>query len=183
MYIERGWASLAVEIPGTADSPGLKGDPAAIDRLWSSLLDWVDEQPKLDPKRRCAWGSSTGGYHAIRIAVTHKERLTGSVSHGGGCHGMFDPIWLEGVNQLEYPFPLAPALCETFGFESMEDLKKNFQERFSLLENGMLDMECAPLMLANVSAQEKVTVFIAFDQITYNCRVSTMKFSLLRITT
>ena len=40
----------------------------------------------------------------MRIAHSHKERLTGVVSQGGGCHRMFEPEWLEKVDHLEYPF-------------------------------------------------------------------------------
>ncbi|KAE8153578.1 alpha/beta-hydrolase [Aspergillus avenaceus] len=148
--LERGWASVGVEIPGTGDSPARRGDPTSADRLWSSLLDWVDAQPHLDKDRRVVWGVSTGGYYATRIAMTHKDRLTGVVSHGGGCHGMFDPVWLTGMNMAEYPFPLVPALAEGFMFDPQDTKSmRETQRKYSLLENGLLGKDCAPLMLAN----------------------------------
>ena len=103
-HLARGWGTIGVEIPGTADCPALRNDSTAPDRLWSSLLDWMDARQELDQTRRVAWGLSTGGYYAMRIAHTHKERLTGAVSQGGGCHRMFEPEWLDQVDHLEYPF-------------------------------------------------------------------------------
>lgn len=102
--LERGWGNLAVEIPGTGDCPALKQDPLAAERLWSSLLDWMDAQEELDAKRRVAWGLSTGGYYAMRLAHTHRERLVAVVAQGGGCHRMFDGEWIDKVGLLEYPF-------------------------------------------------------------------------------
>jgi alpha-beta hydrolase superfamily lysophospholipase len=95
---------VVVEIPGTGDSPADAKDPLSPDRLFSSLLDWVDAQEYLDSKKICVWGFSTGGYYAVRLAHTHPDRLAGVVSHGGGFHHMFDNDWLDNVNHLEYPF-------------------------------------------------------------------------------
>lgn len=148
-HLARGWGSIGVEIPGTGDCPALSNDPASPDRLWSSLLDWMDGREELDRERRVAWGLSTGGCYAMRIAHTHKERLTGVVSQGGGCHRMFDREWLDKVNHLEYPFDLAECLAEKFGYENVEELKKDGKSRFSLVESGILDKPCTRLLLAN----------------------------------
>ena len=104
LFTSRGWAAVAVEIPGTGDCPALRHDPKSPDRLWSSLLDWLDGQDWVDKKKIVAWGLSTGGYYAMRIAHTHKARLAGVVAQGGGCHHMFDREWLDNVGHLEYPF-------------------------------------------------------------------------------
>jgi dipeptidyl aminopeptidase/acylaminoacyl peptidase len=61
LLIKRGWAIIGVEIPGTGDSPAEKNDPKSPDRVWSSLLDWVENQPNLDLVNIAAWGISTGG--------------------------------------------------------------------------------------------------------------------------
>lgn len=103
-HLACGWGSISVEIPGTGDCPALRHDATSPDRLWSSLLDWMDGREELDRNRRVAWGLSTGGYYAMRIAHTHRERLMAVVSQGGGCHRMFEPEWLDKVDHLEYPF-------------------------------------------------------------------------------
>lgn len=97
-------AVIIVEIPGTGDSPALPSDPTSPDRQWSSLLDWVDTQPRINNKKLIVWGFSTGGYYSIRLAHTHKDRIMAATALGGGCHHMFDAAWLDEVNHLEYPF-------------------------------------------------------------------------------
>ncbi|KAI9848237.1 MAG: hypothetical protein M1830_007301, partial [Pleopsidium flavum] len=51
-----------------------------------------------------AWGLSTGGYYAVRIAHTHKEKLRGSVAQRAGVHHFFDRQWLKRADDHEYPF-------------------------------------------------------------------------------
>lgn len=39
-FTARGWASVIVDIPGTADCPADRKDPTSAERLWTSILDW-----------------------------------------------------------------------------------------------------------------------------------------------
>lgn len=39
-FLTRGWASVIVDIPGTADCPADWRDPTSPERLWTSILDW-----------------------------------------------------------------------------------------------------------------------------------------------
>lgn len=103
-HMANGFASVAIEIPGTGDCPADPNDPTSAERLWSSVLEWLQKQPWCDAKRIVAWGVSCGGYYAMRIAHTHKDQLLGAVAQGGGCHHMFDPEWLEITRFMEYPF-------------------------------------------------------------------------------
>jgi predicted acyl esterase len=103
-HVAHGWASVAVEIPGTGDCPADPNDPSAPERLWTSVLEWMREQPWIDSNRIAAWGVSCGGYYAIRLAHTHKDLLLGVVAQGAGCHHMFDPEWLEITRFMEYHF-------------------------------------------------------------------------------
>ena len=103
-HIKCNWASIAVEIPGTADCPALVNDPESPERLWSSILDWLEQQEWVDRKKIVVWGVSTGGYYALRIAHTHKDRLAAVICQGAGCHYMFDSEWLEMSSHLDYPF-------------------------------------------------------------------------------
>ena len=102
--ISRGWGYVSVEIPGTGDNPALRQDPKSPERCWSSLLDWLSAQSWVDKRKIVAWGLSTGGYYAMRIAHTHADRLLGVVAQGGGSHHMFDSEWLSKIGNLEYPF-------------------------------------------------------------------------------
>jgi len=100
----RGWATVIVEIPGTADSPADPADPESPDRLWSSVLDYMAQRPEFDMTHVAVWGLSAGGFYAIRAACTHRDRLIGSMAHGPGSHHFLDPDWLRKVNDHEYPF-------------------------------------------------------------------------------
>lgn len=39
-FLQRGWASVIVDIPGTADCPARRNDPTSAERVWTSILDW-----------------------------------------------------------------------------------------------------------------------------------------------
>jgi pimeloyl-ACP methyl ester carboxylesterase len=95
---------MAVEIPGTGDSPALAADPESADRLFSSILEWVHQQSWVDKRNIVAWGTSTGGYYSLRLAHTHREQVTAVIAQGAGCHYMFDPKWLDLTSHLEYAF-------------------------------------------------------------------------------
>jgi pimeloyl-ACP methyl ester carboxylesterase len=145
-WLEKGVATVVVEIPGTGDSPAAKGDPKSPDRQWSSVLDWIGEQAELDGDRVVVWGFSTGGYYALRVAHTHAERLLGSISLGGGAHHMFDREWLEHANSLEYPFDLSDTLAYKFGYEGRESFARE-AHKFSLVNDGTLDRPCCSNVL------------------------------------
>lgn len=152
-----GVATIVLEIPGTGDCPANAADPESPDRLYSSLFDWIDTQSAtLDNKKTAIWAFSTGGFYAIRVAHTHKDRLKGVVALGGGCHHMFDDEWLSNVNHLEYPFDLANTLAYKWGYgDDIEAFKKEASGKFSLLNDGTLDRpDCARLLLVNGTEDE-----------------------------
>lgn len=67
-FLARGWASIIVDIPGTADCPADRKDPEAAERLWTSILDWMAGEGVFDMKRIITWGLSAGGYNAVRAS-------------------------------------------------------------------------------------------------------------------
>ena len=102
--ISRGWATVIVEIPGTADCPADPADPSSPDRLWDSVFAYLENEARLNSNKVVAWGLSAGGFYAIRAAHTHRNRLVGAIAHGPGCHFFLDPEWLSRVDDHEYPF-------------------------------------------------------------------------------
>lgn len=166
-WLDKGVATLVVEIPGTGDSPAATGstsdDPTSPDRQWSSVLDWIGGAgagadagtAAVDSRRVVVWGFSTGGYYALRIAHTHADRLLGSVSLGGGAHHMFDREWLEHVNKLEYPFDLADTLAFKFGYPDLESFIKE-AHKFSLVEDGTLDKPCCQNVLIVNGTEDEI---------------------------
>lgn len=158
-FLARGWAVVVVEIPGTADCPADPADPESPDRLWTSLLMWMDKyriRSEDDDSLRVfnmnkimVWGLSAGGYYAVRIAHTHKRNLAGVVAQGAGVHYFYDEAWLSRVDGHEYPAQLTPAFAMKHGYNSVEEFKTGVQKKFSLLENGILDKPSTRLLLIN----------------------------------
>lgn len=133
-HLKRGWATLICDIPGTTvDCPANRRDPLSPDRLFSSILSYIQDQPDLDEKKVIAWGLSAGGYYAIRLAHTHREKLIGSVGHGAGTHHYIGKEWLERVGRHEYPFGLEKAYVMKYGYESWADMLEKCQDEFSLI--------------------------------------------------
>jgi pimeloyl-ACP methyl ester carboxylesterase len=145
-YLGRGLASLAVDMPGVGDAP-IDGSPDA-ERQWDAIFDWIAAQPELDPERVAIHGASTGGYWAAKLAHTHRDRIRAAVDHGGPAHHAFQRDWIEQAQTGEYPFELAETLAAAFGGNSYADWLK-IAPSLSLLQQGVLDQPCAPLLLVN----------------------------------
>ncbi len=153
-HVNRGFATLSFEIPGTGDCPAAPNDPDSPDRLMSSILDWLAshaEQYGFDTSKVVARGISTGGYYAMRVAHTHADRLFAVVAQGGGCHHMFSPDWIRAQDQMEYPFALAGALAYKFGYRGADPVESYIADarKFSLLDAGVLDRPSCKLLILN----------------------------------
>ena len=148
-FLSRGWASVIVDIPGTADCPADRHDPTSPDRLWTSILDWMEKEGVFNMKKVLCWGLSAGGHNAIRAAHTHHTRLAGAVGQGAGTHHFFSRAWLEKAKDHEYPWTALPALREKFGYGTEDEFMDRAQKDFSLLKTGVAEMPCCRLLLIN----------------------------------
>jgi len=156
-HVDRGFATLSFEIPGTGDCPAAPNDPTSPDRLMSSVIDWVTANAsryEFNLKKVIARGISTGGYYAFRIAHTHADRLLAVVAQGGGCHHMFDAAWIRAQNQMEYPFALADALAYKFGYRDADPETGLFRyvaeaRKFSLVDSGIVETPSCKLLVIN----------------------------------
>ncbi|KAL1896340.1 hypothetical protein Sste5346_004725 [Sporothrix stenoceras] len=149
-FLARGWASIVLEIPGTADCPADPADPQSPERLWDSLFAWMAAfSGVFDMRRIVVWGLSAGGYYAVRIAHTHRTQLAGSVAQGAGVHHFFEPAWLAKADGHEYPFQLTPALALKYGFATAQEYVAGALAKFSLLNTGILDQPSTRLLLIN----------------------------------
>jgi esterase FrsA len=147
LFRSNGFAVLLIDIPGVGESPVLAGPDA--ERQWTSVFDWLAEQPDLDASRCAAVGASFGGYWAMKLAYTHRERLGCCVNWGGGVHITFTPEWQKrSRNAASYLMDLMPARARIFGGETFEEYIARCQE-LSLLDQGLLDQPSAPLLLVN----------------------------------
>jgi len=137
---------LLIDMPGTGDAPIFGSEDA--ERLWDAVLDWGANRPEIDAHRIAAWGGSTGGYWAAKLAHTHRERLAAVVCQGGCVHHAFTPQWIEKAQHGSYAFELAETLASAFGRRSFEEWV-DYCPRLSLLRQGVIDRPSAPLLLVN----------------------------------
>jgi len=145
-YLAAGLAPFAIDMPGVADAP-LAGSENA-ERLWDAVFDYIASRPDLDSNRVGIHGGSTGGYWATKVAHTHRHRLRGAVNQGGPAHFAFQKDWIVKAQQGEYPFELAETLACAFGRCTGEEWIE-YATKLSLLEQGILDQPCAPLLCVN----------------------------------
>ena len=147
LFRSNGFAVILLDIPGTGESPVLAGPDA--ERQWTPVFDWLDAQDDLDATRCGAVGASFGGYWAMKLAHTHRERLSCAVNWAGGVHITFTREWQEkSRNASSYLMDLMPARARLVGGETFEDYVSRCRE-LSLLEQGLLDQPSAPLLLVN----------------------------------
>ena len=59
-------------------------------------------QDALDENRVVLWGTSMGGYNAMRAAHTHADKLAMVIAQGGVCDLGFSREWLDKVDAAEY---------------------------------------------------------------------------------
>ncbi|MGH2891661.1 MAG: alpha/beta hydrolase family protein [Solirubrobacteraceae bacterium] len=143
----RGYAVLLVDMPGVGESPVRAGPDAQ--RQWTPIFDWLATRDDLDPERCAAAGGSFGGYWAMKLAYTHRERLRCAVNWGGGVHITFTPEWQhQSRNASSYLMDLMAAHARIFGGETFDDYVARCQE-LSLLNQGWLDKPSAPILLVN----------------------------------
>jgi esterase FrsA len=147
LFRSKGFAVLLLDMPGVGESPVLAGRDA--ERQWTQVLDWLAAQDDVDASRCAAVGASFGGYWAMKLAYTHRERLRCCVNWGGGVHVTFTPEWQErSRNASSYLMDLMAARARIFGGETFEDYVARCPE-LSLLDQGLLDEPSAPLLLVN----------------------------------
>jgi len=145
-YINAGLATLAIDMPGVADAP-LAGSEDS-ERLWDAVFDFIASRADLDAGRVGIHGGSTGGYWATKVAHTHAARLRAAVNQGGPAHFAFQSDWIVKAQRGEYPFELAETLACAFGRSTAAEWVE-YAPNLSLLDQGVLDRPCAPLLCVN----------------------------------
>ena len=145
-YLAAGLAVLAVDMPGVGDAP-IPGSVRA-EEFWNGIFDWIAAEPGLDAARIALVGASTGGYWATKLAHTHRDRIAAVVNHGGPAHYAFQADWITRAARGEYPFELAETLACSFGLATAAEWL-SYAPCLSLLDQGILDRPCAPLLCVN----------------------------------
>jgi len=162
VLMKHGLASLAIDMPGTGESPVLWSAPEAEDtyRAW---LDHVATRSDIDGNRVGVWGGSFGAYWAARLAHTEHKRIKGAVFHGGNVHLGFQRDWLVpafttgGETYLFGAASLLEARGQATGWKTMDQFIDNIG-RFSLKTMGLLDGPSAPILGINGKLDDQAPI-------------------------
>jgi esterase FrsA len=147
LLLARGLATVAMDGPGTGESP-VKGTPDG-ERQFLPALDWVAAQPGLDGAAVGLLGRSFGGYWATKLAHVVPDRVAAAVNWGGGAHHMFQQDWIAHSRHPDtYLMELVETRMRMLGVDTDEGYAAAFA-KLSLLDQGLLDRPCAPLLLVN----------------------------------
>jgi pimeloyl-ACP methyl ester carboxylesterase len=141
-----GFATVHVDMPGVGEAPVLAG--ADGERVWEPVFDWLDGSD-LRTRQVAVLGFSFGGYWATKLAHTHRDRLAAAVNWGGGIHVTFQESWQQRSRTASsYLMDLMPTRARLFGGTTFADYVARCPE-LSLLDQGVLDQGCCPLLLVN----------------------------------
>lgn len=156
-YLKHGIGVFAVDLPGTGESPIAVAEIDA-DRLFSAALDYLAARADVDAGRIVVQGRSWSGYWAAKLAITERERLRGSVMHGGPIHHYFQPGWLSrSLATGEYLYDYLEAKRALFGTADLDGTLQRARS-FSLLDLGILDRPSAPMLLVNGARDSQIPI-------------------------
>lgn len=167
----RGISTLCVDQPGTGEALRLQNLPAtAHSEEWASkAIDWLEQQPEVDPKRIGMTGISLGGHYAPR-AVAYEPRFA-----SGACWGA-NHNWLEVQHKRlqregENPVPhYWGHVMWVFGASDMDDF---FAKAQDMNLNGHMDRIKVPFLVTHGESDRQISVdyaYQAYDQLTNSPR-------------
>ena len=155
-FLHDGFASITIDMPGVGESPVL-GSPDA-ERQYTPVFEWIRAQNDLDGSRIGIIGMSFGGYWAAKLAHTHRQYLRAAVCWGGGIHSNFQPEWAARSRYADsYLMDLAETRAQMMGLTSYDEYVQRVPA-LSLLDQGILDQPCAPLLLVNGKDDRQVPI-------------------------
>jgi len=143
--VARGIAVLALDSPGTGESP-VKAAPGA-ERTLVAALDAVLKRPDVDPQRVAVYGGSFGGYWATILAATERQRVRAVVAQSPPIHETYSAEHTRALaTNREYLFDYLPASLFTHGAKTLDELIVT-REQMSLKTLGILAKPMAPMLV------------------------------------
>lgn len=142
--LERGMATLALDMPGTGECP-VPVDPAG-DRVMRAALDHLEKDARIDGARIGAYGLSFGGHFAAKLALV-EPRLKAVVQNAGPIHHTFAPAHIRRL-----PAGTRAALARVAGLDPAGDpaALATAHGALSLASQGLLPARGhAPLLSIN----------------------------------
>lgn len=155
-YLKSKLAYLALDMPGTGESP-VKIAPG-VERLFSRVIDAMQNRTDIDPERIGFQGGSWGGHWSVRMAYAEPVRLKAVVNWAGPVHTYFQREWqLKALGTREYLFDLFPARAAVYGVDTLEDFLA-YGPKMSMKDSGALGKPSAPMLLVNGEKDTQVPI-------------------------
>jgi acetyl esterase/lipase len=153
-FVNQGWGCFVMDSPGTGECPVLAGPDAHEVHL--TALDYLMKRPEVESGRIAVVGASFGGHWSTKLAHLAPDKLRAAVNWGGGIHYFFQPEWQQrSRNADSYLFDLIEARANLFGKKTFDELCQ-VMPVLSLLDQGLLDKPCAPLLIVNGKEDKQV---------------------------
>ena len=157
-FLDRGVATLSMDMAGTGESPILGSLDA--ERIYDPIISYLQKRGDLDGSRIGVMGMSFGGYWVTKIAHLKRERLQAAVCWGGGAHYTFLPDWQHKCRYAPTHLgneDLIVTRSHSFGIFNFEEWLE-YVPKLSLLSQGVLDGPCAPLLIVNGKSDAHVPI-------------------------
>jgi len=153
-FVKEGWGCFIIDSPGTGECPMLAGPDAH--RVHTTVLDYLLTRPEVDKSKVAVVGASFGGYWSTKLAHLAPEKLRAAVNWGGGIHYFFQREWQQRSRHADsYLFDLIEARANLFGKKTFDELC-TVMPALSLVDQGLLDKPCAPLLIVNGKEDKQV---------------------------
>jgi esterase FrsA len=138
---------LAVDGPGTGQCP-IKASPTA-DRLFSTVIDYLQTRSDVDKTRIAFHGVSWGAYWGTKMSVVEHDRLKAVSVQSPPTDLFFTKKFLTEslLGNREYLFDQVPALMAIFdNVNTVHDIAAVF-EKMSLAKQGILGKPTTPMLV------------------------------------
>jgi dienelactone hydrolase len=156
MFARRGMATLFVDQPGTGEALRLHGLPAVANtEAWASkVVDWIEQQSQVDPKRIGALGVSLGGYYCPRAVAFEPRFACGGV--WGANHDWREVQQARLRREGENPVPHYWKHVQwVFGAKDMDDF---FTKAEAMHLDGVLDRIRVPFLVTHGESDRQIPV-------------------------
>ena len=162
----RGISTLCVDQPGTGETLRIGGLPATheSERWASKAVDWLEQQPDVDPKRIGMTGISLGGYYAPRAVAFEPRFASGAV--WGANHDWAEVQEKRLRREGEKPVPHYWAhVMWVFGAKDMDDFHEKAK---GMTLDGVLDRIRVPFLVTHGEKDRQIALDYAhrsYDQL------------------
>jgi pimeloyl-ACP methyl ester carboxylesterase len=145
---ENGFAYIALDAPGTGDSP-VKGAGDEADRMFAKVIDWAQANPRFDKTKIFVHGGSFGGYWSSRVAILEAARLRGAIDQSGPIDLSFNVDFINAPPTLTPSFYLADlnrSVTFMLGTKAGTDTDRTWVG-MSLRQRGLLGKPTPPMLV------------------------------------